>query len=95
MGKRRKLRGKRLLIVSGALAGASLFGCGDDGGGGMDAIVANLIPPEDTSIPDTSGGDSAMDSSAVDATSDGSADASGDGAAGDGSAGDGSAGDGG
>jgi hypothetical protein len=90
MGRRRKLRGKRLLIVSGALAGASLFGCGDDGGGGMDAIVANLIPPEDTSIPDTSGGDGAMDSAAEDAASDGSAgDAAGDGAAGDGAAGDG------
>ncbi|NIR28933.1 MAG: hypothetical protein GWN84_06385, partial [Gammaproteobacteria bacterium] len=59
MGKRRKLRGKRLLMVSGALAGASFFGCGDDGGGDMDAIVANLIPPGDTSVPDTSGGDAA------------------------------------
>lgn len=49
MAKRRRLRGKKLLIVSGAIAGVSFVGCGD-------AATANLIAP-----PDTGSMDSAMD----------------------------------
>jgi hypothetical protein len=40
--KRRRLRGKKLLIASAGLASASAFAsCGDD-------TVANLLPPPDT-----------------------------------------------
>ncbi len=47
MAKRRRLRGKKLLIVSGAIAGASFIGCGDD-------ATANLIAPPDTGAMDSS-----------------------------------------
>jgi hypothetical protein len=47
MAKRRKIRGKKLLIVSGALVGASMMGCGD-------SATANLLPPPDTGTMDSS-----------------------------------------
>ncbi len=59
MAKRRRLRGKKLLIASGAIAGASMIGCGDD------AVTANLIPPPDTGAMD-SAADAAEDSSSGD-----------------------------
>ncbi len=81
--KRRKLRGKRLLIVAGTLAGATLIGCGDDGSP-MDAPVANLLPPIDSAVdaPADSAADSATDAppsdSSMDATTDGATDAASD-----------------
>jgi len=62
MAKRRRLRGKKLLVVSGALAGASLFAsCSDD-------ATANLIAPPDTGSMDSSadGGDGSTDTSTGD-----------------------------
>jgi len=70
MAKRRKLRGKKLLVVSAAIASAGIVGvvgCGDDGGStpdaAIDAPVANLIPPPDAAM------DAAVDA-AVDAAMD-------------------------
>lgn len=58
-GHRRRLRGKKLLIVSGAIAGVSMLGCGDD-------ATANLIAPPDTGAMDTGTGDGATDSAVED-----------------------------
>jgi hypothetical protein len=44
MAKRRRIRGKKLLIVSASLGAASLFACGDDDRG----PIANLLPPPDS-----------------------------------------------
>jgi len=67
MAKRRKLRGKKLLVVTAAIASAGaigVVGCGDDDAGqpdaAIDAPVANLIPPPEAGV------DAAVDA-AVDA----------------------------
>jgi hypothetical protein len=62
MAKRRHLRGKKLLIVSGAIAGVSFIGCGDD-------ATANLIAPPDTGAMDSAADadDGAADSTVTDA----------------------------
>lgn len=53
MAKRRRIRGKKLLIVSASLGAASFLACGDDDRGGP---IANLLPP-----PDSGPSDAAMD----------------------------------
>ena len=59
-----RLRYLPFLALSIALIG---FGCGDDGGV-RDAIVANLIPPPDSSTPDTGAGDATTGDAAPDGT---------------------------
>jgi hypothetical protein len=65
--KRRRLRGKKLLIASAGLASASAFAsCGDD-------TVANLLPPPDTGRVDgggRDGGGEGMDAQIRDASRD-------------------------
>jgi hypothetical protein len=66
--KRRRLRGKKLLIASAGLASASAFAsCGDD-------TVANLLPPPDTGRVDgggrRDGGGDDMDAQIRDASRD-------------------------
>nr|NIS33578.1 hypothetical protein [Actinomycetota bacterium]NIU68446.1 hypothetical protein [Actinomycetota bacterium]NIW30273.1 hypothetical protein [Actinomycetota bacterium]NIX22694.1 hypothetical protein [Actinomycetota bacterium] len=84
--KRRKLRGKQLLIVAGSLAGASFMGCTEDSrptdaatDGSADSTVdtsvsdtavANLIPPPDSALMDAPV-DSTVDDGSMDATTDG------------------------
>ncbi len=70
MSKRRKLRGKKLLVVSVAIASAGavgVVGCGDDApsppDAAIDAPVANLLPPPEAGL------DASIDA-AVDAMND-------------------------
>ena len=74
MARRRRIRGKKLLIVAAGIAGAAALGCGggdevgnpfpppEDSGAFMDGPVANLVAP-----PPDSGFDGAVDAGDDDA----------------------------
>jgi hypothetical protein len=64
MTRRRRLRGKKLLIVSASIAG--IAACGDDMGP-PDALVANLVLPMDSGHLDASEDSGATDAGDTDA----------------------------
>lgn len=90
MAERRKIRGKKLLVVSAGIVGASMLGCSDETVANlvappvdassadampdapsrdadlMDAPVANLLPPPDSSFEDAAELDGSADDGSTD-----------------------------